>query len=99
MSEEVTTFELQSEEAPFTSTYEVLRYHGTLFLALCMRYLRANPSKILNDYGGYNPKSASFQEMRMCLNATCNESICNEWFNECNMPTLEQWERNYTSRM
>ncbi len=75
--------------APFESAGDVLRNYGSLFVILCMRYLRINIEKVINDAGGYNPRSVAISELIETVSGE-NSELGEEWLNNHKVPTLKQ---------
>lgn len=84
-----TTKEFPFEVTPFKSSIDVLKNYGSLFVILCMRYLRTNIEKIINDAGGYSPKSVALSELIETVSGV-SSTQGEEWLNSRSVPTLQQ---------
>ena len=51
----------------FASPREVLQMYGEWFILLCMRYMRQSGDHMLNENGGYAPKSVSMAKILASL--------------------------------
>lgn len=73
---------------PFSACEQVLRHYGSFFIISCIRYLNLHTERVLNDYGGYQPKGASFAELLLAV--TGKRSVhYDEWLSEHQIPSLE----------
>ncbi len=73
----------------FSSPDEVLHYYGALFVAICLRYLNNHVESIVNDAGGYAPKTASVIEMVHTLSGEASRQGA-DWLKTRDLPTLER---------
>ena len=74
---------------PFSNCEQVLRHYGSFFIISCIRYLNLHTDRVLNDYGGYQPKGASFAELLLAVTGKRSEHY-DEWLKEHQIPSLEQ---------
>ena len=84
--------ELPNEETDsltvFSSPREVLQMYGEWFILLCMRYIRQTGDAMLNENGGYAPKSVSMAKILAGLTGS-NSPSAETWLNEHGVPTMD----------
>ncbi|MBO4351347.1 MAG: ATP-binding protein [Proteobacteria bacterium] len=76
----------------FESPHEVLHYYGALFVALCLRYIHRHVESIVNDAGGYSPKSVALAELIHTLSGESSKQGL-DWLKNRNLPPLERCEQ------
>ncbi|MFA5624428.1 MAG: AAA family ATPase [Bradymonadales bacterium] len=77
---------------PFGSPDEVLHYYGALFITICLRYLNLRVESIVNDSGGYAPKSPSVIEMIHTLSGEPSKQGT-DWLKSRDLPPLARCEQ------
>ncbi len=76
----------------FESPHEVLHYYGALFVALCLRYIHRHVETIVNDAGGYSPKSVALAELIHTLSGESSKQGI-DWLKNKNLPPQERCEQ------
>ncbi len=77
------------EYSPYTNPTEVLHEYGAWFCALCLRAMRSHAMRLLNDSGGYSPKSVSAGELIQTL-SEYDDSSAQTWLDEHHIPSFDQ---------
>ncbi len=85
------TLELDTPQV-FTSAREVFQMYGEWFILLCMRYMRQNGDAVLNENGGYAPKSVSMAKILASMIGN-NSPSAETWLNEHGVPSLDDAAR------
>ena len=89
------TEETQTQEmfplpiAVYHSPVDAMHHYGSLFIIMCLRYLRKNPERMINDAGGYSPRSVSLTELIQTVTQQ-NSEAAEKWLETRKLPTLEQ---------
>lgn len=76
----------------FASPREVLQMYGEWFILLCMRYMRQSGDDMLNENGGYAPKSVSMAKILASLNGK-NSPAAKTWLEAHGVPGMDDIAR------
>ena len=75
--------------AAYHSPVNAMHHYGSLFIILCLRYLRQNPERMINDAGGYGPRGVSLTELIHTVTQQ-NSTLAEQWLENRKIPSLEQ---------